>query len=73
MANTSTDMLECDKGCLYSERSASKLSSAKFTGIARCVKHGHILEWATWAYGMTEYQARAEKKRRKARRSAGEL
>lgn len=58
----STHMMECDYGCLYDERTIDRLPSAKFTGIPRCIKHGAILSWATWAYGMTPSEARKHKK-----------
>ena len=63
-------ILECDKNiCLYTEQTASRLQSAKSTGIARCVKHGAILTWATWAYGMTIDEARCKRATLKQRQS----
>lgn len=65
-----TDILTCDEGCLYTERSAERLHSSKTTGIARCVRHGLVLYPATWTVGMTIDEARQkrdEQKRKKAR------
>lgn len=45
--------LMCDKGCLYSEKGMSHLNSDP----PRCIKHGEILEWRHWLYGLDRKQA----------------
>jgi len=53
------DILVCDKEvCVYTERSAARLASAKYSGIPRCIKHGALLLPRAWAYGKSPREVR---------------
>jgi hypothetical protein len=53
------DILVCDEErCVYTGYTASRLSSAKSTGIPRCVKHGALLLPRSWAYRLTPDEVR---------------
>lgn len=54
-----TEILVCDAGkCVYTNHTASRLPSAKHTGIPRCVRHGALLLPRAWASRMTSDEAR---------------
>lgn len=60
-------ILECDEGCLYTEYSAARLNSTKYSGLPRCIRHGLVLVYAArWADGMTIGEARKHRKLSKA-------